>query len=76
MFVTSEITIDLDEKRRIWMTASADNVPVEQISGVAAALSESITEKALEAAEAYRPKLITWKREHGEKDPSDLTSFE
>lgn len=52
MKLNSEITIDLDDKRRIWMENSAelpDDMPAEDVGKVAAQLVEVTTDNALAA---------------------------
>ena len=46
MRINAEVTIDLDEKRRVWSQADAEGVAVEQIEGVAGALCRAAADGA------------------------------
>lgn len=49
MKLVAEATFDLDERRKVWISLSADDVETEQAVIVAPALAEGVTEQAAQA---------------------------
>ncbi len=47
MRLTSEITIDIDANRRIWLQASADDVGEDDVPKVSSALAEAVSKQGL-----------------------------
>lgn len=48
--ITAEASFDLDERRKVWIALTADEVPVDSAPAVAAAVVEGVT---VQAAQAY-----------------------
>lgn len=71
-----EATIDIDEKRKIWIEGDAQlgDDELEHIGEVVGALTEHVTTKALDAHEAVKVKEV-FKSESG-KEPQDTSTFD
>lgn len=46
MNLRAEVTIDLDEKRRVWSQADAEDVPLARVSEIARELSQAAAQGA------------------------------
>lgn len=60
MKFVGEASFDLDEKRKVWITLSAEGVEPDNAANVAAALAEAVTEQAAQAyahAAANHPEI-------------------
>lgn len=61
MNIRAEITIDLDEKRRVWSTAEAEQVDPEDVRDASRALALAASGGALDSygkVVAHRPDLV------------------
>lgn len=72
MRFTAEASFDLDEKRKVWIRADADEVAAEDAPLVAASLAEAVTNQA---AQAYAHAVATIPEITGGK-PVSMQTFQ
>jgi hypothetical protein len=58
MKLTAEVSIPIDDKRSIWMTAYADDVEPDQLAAAATGLQEALTGQALAAYSIVAPTQV------------------
>jgi hypothetical protein len=56
MKVTVEISVPVDDKRNVWMTAYAEDVEADDVSKAAAGCAEALTDQALAAWSVVAPR--------------------